>query len=163
MNIDNTIKLFADFLNISWTIIPKLLNDRDYTSNEDSLNDWLQANWELLVERKILNIGEYLEIYGDGADFYGASSRITDKEAIPNFQVIVKPLNMSNIYDVLNNESVELIDCIFDKFVSFKNDFYYLEPEFNYILVLDYTTKKERVFALSEIYFGLKTIDKFLK
>mgnify|MGYP000073187604 FL=1 len=38
----------------------------------------MQANWELLVERKILPLNEYLEVYGDGADFNGISSRITD-------------------------------------------------------------------------------------
>lgn len=73
MQIDKAIKNFADFLNSSWLIVYPLLVERSYTSNEESINDWLQANWELLVERKVLNINEYLEVYGDGADYHGAS------------------------------------------------------------------------------------------
>lgn len=78
MNANEIIKFFSDFLNTSWNYVIPLLSERTYTSNEDSINDWMQANWELLVERKILPLNEYLEVYGDGTDFNGISSRITD-------------------------------------------------------------------------------------
>jgi len=68
MTTDNAIRIFSEFLNSSWTIVNQLLIDRNYTSNEDSLNDWLQSNWEFLVERKILKLNDNLEVYGDGAD-----------------------------------------------------------------------------------------------
>lgn len=158
MSIDKAIRAFADFLNNSWIIVSQLLLDRDYTSNQDSINDWLQANWELLVERKVLKVNEYLEVYGDGADYNGASSRIADPEALPNFKVIVKTKNGNNILDVLNNEQIRFEHSTFDKIVGFKNGFYTLEPEFKYVLITDDNLGLERVVAIGDIEFGLERL-----
>ena len=135
-----------------------MLLDREYTTSEDSINDWLQANWELLVERKVLKINEYLEVYGEGADYNGASSRITDSEALPNFKVIVKSKNGDSILDVLNNEQVILNNAAFDKIVGFKNGFYTLEPEFQFVLITDDNLGLERVVAIGDIEFELERL-----
>lgn len=158
MGIDNVIRTFVGFLNSSWIIVSQLLLNRDYTSNEDSINDWLQANWELLVERKILKVNEYLEVYGDGGDYNGASSRITDPDALPNFKVIVKTKNSNSILDILNNEQVRFEKAIFDKIVGFKNGFYTLEPEFKYVLITDDNLGLERVIAIDDIEFELEKL-----
>lgn len=158
MEIDKAIKIFVDFLNSSWTIVYQLLLNRDYTSNEDSINDWLQANWELLVERKVLKVNEYLEVYGEGADYNGISSRITDSEALPNFKVIVKTKNGNSIFDVLNNEQVRFENVTFNKIVGFKSGFYTLEPEFKYVLITDDNLELERVVAISDIEFELERL-----
>lgn len=68
MEIDKAIRIFSDFLNSSWEIVTPLLIDRNYTSDESSIGDWLQSNWEILVKKKVLKQNEYLEIYSDGAD-----------------------------------------------------------------------------------------------
>ena len=158
MKIDEAIKVFANFLNSSWIIVSQLLFNRDYTSNEDSINDWLQANWELLVERKVLKLNEYLEVYGEGADYNGASSRIADPEALPNFKVIVRTKNGSDILDVLNNEQVRFENATFDKIVGFKNGFYTLEPEFKYVLITDDDLGLERVVAIGDVEFRLEKL-----
>lgn len=158
MEIDKAIKIFVDFLNSSWTIVYQLLLNRDYTSNEDSINDWLQANWELLVERKVLKVNEYLEVYGEGADYNGISSRITGSEALPNFKVIVKTKNGNSILDVLNNEQVRFENVTFNKIVGFKSGFYTLEPEFKYVLITDDNLELERVVAISDIEFELEKL-----
>lgn len=70
MDINIAIRIFARFLNCSWDIIKPLLPNRHYSSSDDaSMADWVQANWEILVEKKILLPDEYLGFYGDGADF----------------------------------------------------------------------------------------------
>lgn len=158
MEIDKAIRTFVDFLNSSWIIVSPLLLNRDYTSNEDSINDWLQANWELLVERKVLKVNEYLEVYGEGADYNGASSRIADPEALPNFKVIVKTKNGNSVLDILNNEQVRFEKSTFDKIVGFKNGFYTLEPEFKYVLITDDNLGLERVVAITDIEFGLERL-----
>lgn len=158
MDIDKAIRVFSDFLNSSWIIVSQLLLNRDYTSNEDSINDWLQANWELLVERKVLKVNEYLEVYGDGADYNGASSRITDPEALPNFKVIIKTKNGNSVLDILNNEQVRFENVTFDKIVGFKNGFYTLEPEFKYVLITDDNLGLERVVAMGDIEFALERL-----
>lgn len=158
MEIDKSIRAFAAFLDNSWLIASQLLLNRSYTSNEDSINDWLQANWELLVERKVLEIDEYLEVYGDGADYNGASSRITNPEAMPSFRIVVASKRDSEIFDILNNESVTLGKVMFDKLVGFKNGFYLLEPDFNHVMVIDSESGLERVFALNDVYFVLERV-----
>ena len=159
MHIDKAIKGFVDFLNSSWLVVYPLLVKRNYTSNEESINDWLQANWELLVERKVLNINEYLEVYGDGADYHGASSRITDIEALTTFRVIVNPKkNINIIHDILNDEYVKIENVTFSKIVGFEKGFYLIEPEFKYVLITDDVLGKERVVALGDIEFGLERL-----
>lgn len=158
MNINKEIGKFVDFLNSSWIIVSQLLVNRDYTSNEDSINDWLQANWELLVERKVLKVNEYLEVYGDGADYNGSSSRITDPEAQPSFKVIVKTKNGNSVLDLLNNEQIRFENVTFDKIVGFKNGFYTLEPEFNYVLITDDDLGLERVVAIDDIEFTVERL-----
>lgn len=151
MNIDNIIKLFSNFLDASWDSVTPLLLGRTYTSDVDSINDWMQANWELLIERSILPLNEYLEVYGDGADFNGASSRITDinKVATYHFSVFVR-----EGIDLLTNEKVSNSSYSFDKLVGFESGFYTISPPFKYVLVSDYNNI-ERVFYIENVRFEL--------
>ncbi|SEA67499.1 hypothetical protein SAMN05192529_14412 [Arachidicoccus rhizosphaerae] len=158
MDIDKAIRIFSDFLNNSWIIVSQLLLNRDYTSNEDSINDWLQANWELLVERKVLKVNEYLEVYGEGADYNGSSSRIVDPEALPNFKVVIKSRSGNKILDILNDEQVVLENLTFEKIVGFKNGFYTFEPEFKYVLLTDDNLGLERVIVLDDVVFELERL-----
>ena len=151
MTIDIAIKHFSQFLNDSWNSITELVKDRTYTSDQDSINDWMQVNWELLVERKVLDIHCYLEVYGDGADFYGASSRITDYNSLPNYEIEVKAVEIS---DLLNDELIGRGSFNFVQLVSFKDGFYFTEPNFDFVLVEDDATM--RVFKLNEVIFNLK-------
>jgi hypothetical protein len=155
MNVDNAIRLFANFLNGSWTSTTQLLTNRSYTSNEDSINDWLQANWEILIERKILKIDQYLEFYGEGADFNGASSRITDPTSSPTYKIQVLPKNGSSVYDFLNEEETASLSLNFEKLGGFRDGFYVLEPEFNFVLLTDQNLSIERVVSLIDVKFEL--------
>lgn len=147
MEIKEIIKIFSIFLNQSWGVIYPLMKNRTYTTEENSVNDWLQSNWEILVERKILELDEYLEIYGEGADLNGESSRITDIKALPThkIKIIVK-----KAIDVLNNEEIENQEYDFDKLVGFKDSFYCESPPFNFVFVID-DCDKERVFPIVDI------------
>ncbi|WP_291584741.1 hypothetical protein [Bacteroides sp.] len=151
MDIDQIIKQFPKFLDTSWNSVTPLLSERTYTSNEDSINDWMQANWELLVERKILPLNEYLEVYGDGADFNGISSRITDINAIATHHLSVF---IHDGIDLLTNKRMELSIFLFEKFVGFKAGFYTIAPPFKYVLVLD-NNNTERVFCIEKTNFEL--------
>lgn len=94
----------------------------------------MQANWELLVERKILPLNEYLEVYGDGADFNGISSRITDINIAATHYLSVF---IHHGTDLLTNEKINNSIFSFEKFVGFRAGFYTVAPPFKYVLVLD--------------------------
>lgn len=158
MTVDNALRIFMQFLNHSWCTVSPLLNNRQYTTDTDSVNDWLQANWEVLVERRVLDFNNYLEVYGDGADFHGASSRIINPDALPNFRVVLKPKVGSRVHDILNDEPVILQDTTFEKFVGFRNGFYNLEPDFHFVLITDNILDVERVVAVEDIKFELERL-----
>lgn len=126
------LKVFSKFLVSSWEDLSKLLeNDTTGSLKED----WLQANWELLVEG-LAGEGVILEPYGDGADCNGASSRVLYPNRIPSHHIICKPLDGHSIYDVLNEQRLDIQQAIiFDRFVSLGNDgWYYESPPFDKIL-----------------------------
>lgn len=155
MDIDKTIRIFSSFLNKSWDVVIPLLSDRSYTTDESSKNDWLQSNWEVLVERKVLQLNEYLEAYGDGADFYGLSCRITDIESLPTH--FIKVLVNKGI-DILNNLESENSEYTFERLVGFENGFYTDIPPFDFVLVQDENIGIERVFLLDEVEFELQHV-----
>lgn len=155
MKIDKAIRIFSDFLNKSWDTIAPLLSGRAYTSDENAKSDWLQSNWEMLVERKVLQLNEYLEVYGEGADFNGESSRITDIESMPTHSVKVL---VGRSKDILNNLEMEPAEYDFERLVGFKNGFYIDVPPFNFTLVQDNNIGCERVFLLEEVKFELQFI-----
>lgn len=156
MEINKEIRAFASFLNTSWDIVVPLLSGREYTSDESSIGGWLQANWEILVEKKILKQNEYLEIYSDGADYNGASSRMNDIEALPTHNLTVF-LNDKAV-DILNNETIiSKEELQFDRLVGFQDGFYINQPPFNYVLLID-NSGIERVLSLDQITFILQRI-----
>ena len=157
MNITYAIRLFSSFLNATFNIVHPLIEERSYTSDEESINDWLQSNWELLIEKKILGKDEYFEVYGNGADFYGASSRITDMEALPTHKIVVKKGRYSIAKDVLNDETIQLDNnLIFDRLVGFEDGFYVIKSEFNHVLLNDQIHDKERVISLEGVEFEIQ-------
>jgi hypothetical protein len=156
MNINRAIKVFAEFLNVSWSITDPLISKRTYTSDESSRNDWIQANWEILVERKVLPLNEYLEVYGEGADFNGASSRITDIEANATYSIRVF---IKNATDILSNERIQSNEYAFERLVGFKYSFYVDSPPFEYVLVQDEDIGIERVFPIKNVEFKIQLIN----
>ena len=136
-NIESILENFRDFLISSWNNIERLEGfneDSDFIS--DLLNDFLQSNWEILVESLICEPGEeFLEVYGDGADCNGASSRICfpDKAATHRIECIGK--SSLQVIDKLNGVRIKPEDCIFHSFVTYSKGKYYQGIPFNGILL----------------------------
>lgn len=157
MDINKAIRLYEEFLNNSWDIIQPLLKDRDYTSHQEACNDWLQCCWEMLVERRVLSLNHYLDIYGEGADFYGTSSRITDINEVPTHVVKIKSTNSNEVFDLLNETYIDINYLNFEKLVGFKNGYYLLSTPFDYALLSDSQNQKF-VVALSDLVFYLTEV-----
>jgi hypothetical protein len=151
-DVDKIIRIFVDFLNASWNIVDPLTSGREYSSDEASRNDWLQANWEILIERKILPLNSYLDVYGEGADFNGQSSRITDPACVSSHYISIL---VSKSVDLLNDQMIIDDRYILDEFVSFSGGFYKVCSPFKHVLIYDKQTRCERVFAISDVKFEL--------
>ena len=144
---------FRNFIATNWDYIISL----DKQDESDALlSDWLQGNWEMLVERH-LPTPIMLEVYGDGAD-NGKSSRIDCPEASPTHMVICAPKKGSVVYDYLNNVQVssETNIVVFDRFVSIRSDgWYFEEPPFDKVLCFNFSdaSRREMVLSIDSVIF----------
>ena len=54
MDVTNQISLFRNFLNVAWPSLDSLMKTHDWGGDVWFTSDWIQINWEYLVEREIL-------------------------------------------------------------------------------------------------------------
>lgn len=132
-------KVLEDYISLLWLYWPSIEQLISTDSTVSFKNNWLQANWELIVERQLGDSDLYLEVYGDGADCNGESSRVLfpDKQATHNITLNSK--NEDKIYDLLGESYIDdnFGKIIFQRFVTIKEDgWYYEEPPFDMVEAL---------------------------
>lgn len=135
-NLNFLLSTFQSFLSNSWATVETAFSG-EY--GETKKADWLQANWELLVEDGLADNSIVLLIYGDGADIgAGASSRVTFPDLGETHHITVLS-NKNAELDLLNDQLIDYSkgELIFDRLVAIKNDgWYYEEHPFDKILCL---------------------------
>lgn len=125
---------FNNLLTSYWGCLSKLIENDSSGSLKD---DWLQANWELIVEGQLGDKSIVLEPYGNGADCNGLSSRVLYPDRQSTHKLICSVSSSQHVYDFLNGESLDITICdiTFDHFVTIANDGWYYEvPPFDKIL-----------------------------
>ncbi len=125
---------FVHFLDISWPAMQPAF-DGDKTSTLQI--DWLQANWELIVEGGLLPNPVALRPYGDGADCNGASSRVLHPDRTESHLIVLEARQGRTLYDLLGKTTIEATknSIVFDRFVSLRPDGWYHErPPFTHVL-----------------------------
>lgn len=156
MLINKALKDYVYLLCLYWPHIEQLTCTDSIGSFKD---DWLQANWEIIVERQLMSADMYLEAYGDGAGCNGESSRVLFPEKIATHSIILNSNSEHKVYDILGERYIENKDddIIFQKFVTIKKDgWYYEEPPFNKIEAL---YRDETIIVdFSIVYAKLKAI-----
>lgn len=156
MKINKVLEDYISLLCLYWPSIEQLISTDSTVSFK---NDWLQVNWELIVERQLGDSGMYLEVYADGADCNGASSRVLLPEKTATHSIILNSNNENEVYDILGERYVndKDDDIIFQKFVTIKKDgWYYEEPPFDNveaiykdeIIIVDFITVDAKLRAI---------------
>lgn len=136
MIINEILEDYVSLLRLYWPSIEQLISTDATGSFKD---DWLQANWELIVERQLMSSDMYLEVYGDGADCNDASSRGLFPEKIATHIIVLKSNSEDEVYDILGESYIDSDDdnIIFQRFVTIKEDgWYYEETPFDMIEAL---------------------------
>lgn len=136
MIINNVLEDYVSLLCSYWSRVKNLEN---LDATESFKDDWLQANWELIVERQLGDANLYLEVYGDGADCNGASSRVLFPNKQATHNIILKSNNEDKIYDFLGEVYIDdrIEKIVFQRFVTIKEDgWYYEEPSFDMVEAL---------------------------
>jgi len=149
MDVTNLMESFCRFLSRSWPEAALIFH------SEEGIDNWLQCNWETLVETSIesgMNRRVRLEPYGNGADFEGESSRCTFPSALPDHQIVLTKRETSNAVDALMGESVDLTEVEFYEFVTISEDGWFKrQAPFDY--VLGRLANVEVVLPLSSVSF----------
>ena len=155
-SIDIAVRNFASYLAASWAAvseIAKLAQDP-----ESVRNDWVQASWELLVERGLLP-GQFLHIYGCGADCNNGSSRVYQPTALPTHVIACFARNTSTLYDLSAGTDVIVPETgyVIDKLVSRMGHWHQEAPPFDHVLIQP-STQIQHLFRLIDVRFVLREI-----
>ena len=151
---------FRDFLISSWENLRKVMGSiNDPITAEELTNDFLQSNWEIFVESIICNPGsEYLEVYGDGADCNGASSRVCFPDRQATHFVECKKRDEEEVRDVVTGEVIDLDGCIFHSFVNYIDDTSEQDLPFNRVLLESKTEDTNYIIDLETVFFSKSKI-----
>ena len=122
-------ELLEKFSNLLTYYYDNLSSLSEYDTSGSLNEDWLQANWELLVEGLLGKEDLVLEVYGDGADCNGESSRVLYPNWLPTHKIICMPTDNNQAYDILNKRQLDTSqnEIVFDRFVSIGRDGWYYE------------------------------------
>jgi hypothetical protein len=161
MDVSAVINQFVTFINNSYDEIAQLFqcieNDKKNIILADKIeNGFYQFMWEIIVEAQLCPEENYLEPYGDGADFYGKSSRVVYPGKFANDKINV---NVKNRLDYFSQKisTIENLDLV--KFVNFENNQYFVKRPFDFVLCEDYSGTRF-LFRLNEVTFSLVKIDE---
>ncbi|NQY34800.1 MAG: hypothetical protein HRT37_07525 [Alteromonadaceae bacterium] len=116
MSLDDVLSDFRKFLLLNFELMSEILSGDD--DIQELLDDWLQANWEVIVESRLRYfklIDGFIDIYGVGADCNGSSSRVSLPDKSPISAIQIKP------------------NYILHSFGTLSNGFFVQEPPFDYV------------------------------
>ncbi len=137
MIVNRDIEAFVKFLNSSLSIVQENFILSGYTDLElrQKIDDFIQVNWEILVEQVICGKGQFLEYYDSGADVYPESCRVILPNADSSKKIMVKPLVTKDEFQKDVNQ-LEYLDFI--KFVSIQDlSFFSDDPPFTHVMCED--------------------------
>jgi hypothetical protein len=122
-SIDAVVRRFARLLAAAWS---EVLDASRLSTTGSFLQDWLQANWEIMVEAS-LEPGVFLEVYGEGADCNERSSRVYRPDGTATHAVVCLPrLGAGTAQDILGGRHVAFTDAglSMEAFVSREGTWY---------------------------------------
>jgi hypothetical protein len=128
IEVDAVLARFRLFLETSFSHIDPIYAGNE---NEEDLKDaWLQANWELLVERILCRGFEFLVEYGVGADLYDDfTSRIFYPRGVATHKITVHSRYDRPVANLLDSKLIQLdspeLELDFYKFCYSHGGFYY--------------------------------------
>ena len=168
LTLDEYIENFRKLIELSWDHVASLEPYPDSNPQEvgETLGDWLQMQWEYLVEGMLRWVGQldgYLECYADGTDS-GFGCRYFDNDAGATHRICIRPRRGSSLEELIECKNIPFPDegLPFDRFVSFSNGWHNSCPPFDHVLVedlpADLDSDVDLVFRLEDVQFALVKI-----
>lgn len=105
LDVTDAVEAFRQVVAGAWPYVSRMSRE-DRT--ESFLDDWLQANWERLVEGSVApELKVVLEPYGGGADCNIGSSRVWRPDLLPTTAVYIRNIANETLLDRVGGAEVE--------------------------------------------------------
>lgn len=147
MTISYLIQNFRNFMITSWPCLSNLFYELDWDKFPYFIDDWIQANWEFLVEQQILEDNQFLHPYGG---LSSSNCRITNK-------------NVEMTHQVFCMQKTQIRDkkYLFLSFVTKDDNGYKVEPPFDYVYVKDIENGRLIVLPFEQLDFFIESLTGF--
>ena len=160
LDVKRALGLYRDLLNASWPTVLAFEEQHNEPDFNDFRIDWLQGNWELTVEQSLLQGADFLQIYGEGADCNGASSRVLYPDKVATHHIVCHPkdggLILTGDLNSINLPSKSTI-IVFESFVTLTETGWFEEaPNFDCVIA-DYADTQV-LFKFEDAEFTLEKI-----
>jgi len=143
---------FRDFLVASWPFLNKMMANHDWDDDVQFSIDWIQVNWEFLVERELLGKAGYIIPLENGR-------RITDPDSFANYKIVCETSDSMELIDRLTKKLNYLgEELLIDGFSSRYETTFGLYPPFDFVDLSCSNRKKLYVVPLDKCKFWLKSI-----
>lgn len=160
MNTNSIINQFVSFINNSYEDINELSknienNNKNIILADKIENGFYQFIWEVLVEAQLCSNSDYLEPYGDGADFYGKSSRVIYPERLANKKINITVIDK---VDYFSKRKITIRNLDLLKFVNYNGSEYSVSKPFDFVLCED-SLGNQFLFKLNDIDCSITKIE----
>ncbi len=143
MKIEELVLNYRGFLVDAWPTMKAILAEWDWDSSPYFVDEWMQANWELLVERPLdIKLPPY------GLD-RSTKCRYIDPGVMPSHEILVT-----------ESGSIQPPRLRFLCFETNRDGVSRFEPPFDRVFVEDPKTTKRFSVQLPELRFDLRTIEQ---
>ncbi|MEZ8652087.1 hypothetical protein [Vibrio splendidus] len=142
MPVHQLILNFQQFMLACWPQLNQVMQSLDWDNDPYFVDNWIQANWELMVEKQLGIEGVILLPYGYDIS---PSSRYTRKGASATHRVICKLKDMEN-------------SLAFLSFISKAEGELKLEPPFDNVCVKNLDTNETTSWLIDDIEFFIDKI-----
>jgi hypothetical protein len=163
-SIDEGVRGFARFLSASWDEVVRSADALECFDARGFMSDWLQANWELLVEVPFFESmrprNAYLEPYGEGAECNDPSSRVWNPDALSTHRIVCLGAEDATLVDLLTGRAIDPTrgPLVFDHLASRSRAGWHEEaPPFD--CVLGYQGDSEVLIRLDDVSLVAKDVD----
>ncbi len=128
INVTPQIIKFRDFLVHSWNDLDLLMANHDWDDDVWFTDEWLQVNWEFLVERQLLHDSGFLKSY------FFCNVRVTHPNTDATCEIICKPKNNEYLVDDATGYNISShVELCFGYFVNKMDKGYGIYPPFDFL------------------------------
>lgn len=155
INITDVILKFRAFMIDSWPALDSIMMKHDWDNDGDFTDDWLQSNWEFLVERELLGLKGRLTPFGIRAKSHARST----KNGAPAYQVTAKLTGPVFNFQHQNISISQDSKLYFYAFSTFLDPGYGLYPPFDIANLVCDSSKELSYAPIDHVMFYLEEID----